>query len=503
LVSASILLSDGHLVYTLDDPYIHLSVAENILHGSYGVNAQENSSPSSSILFPLFLTPFVLSGWGFAGPLLINTLATGLSVWLLLEFYWDRAVAAGTSKIFPHLFSALLILAINAFALPLTGMEHSLHVLLVVLAIRKLIELIETDRPSVLLFVAIVCMPLVRFEGLAFAFAAILTIALSGHRRLATMLGLSIGAFLLFYGVLVHRLGLPFFPSSVLVKSNLAASVEDGERITGILVTLTNNFRSSLDERWGVIFTFSICFILAMSRDSDGWNRRNGKLLVGIVAGLSLAGHLFAGRYDWFHRYEVYAVAVLVGSGIYLLRARLSVLTKNGHRLQKLAVVAAGIAFVSPYLTATILTPYASRGIYDQQFQMHRFATEFFSRPVAVNDLGWMSYENENFVLDLWGLGSERIRKLRAAGRFDAKAMAEVVDEAKVDYAMIYDPWFDGIVPKNWCRLAYLDSNRVTSAYGRVSIYATRSSVLADLNDALDRFAPTLPARVHLTRFAC
>jgi hypothetical protein len=31
-------LNGGHIGYTLDDPYIHLALAENIIHGDYGVN---------------------------------------------------------------------------------------------------------------------------------------------------------------------------------------------------------------------------------------------------------------------------------------------------------------------------------------------------------------------------------------------------------------------------------------------------------------------------------
>lgn len=36
-VYASIVLAGGHLIYSLDDPYIHLSVAENILRGGQGL----------------------------------------------------------------------------------------------------------------------------------------------------------------------------------------------------------------------------------------------------------------------------------------------------------------------------------------------------------------------------------------------------------------------------------------------------------------------------------
>lgn len=48
----SVYLCGGRLIFTLDDPYIHLAVADHIGAGGYGVNASELSSPSSSIIWP-------------------------------------------------------------------------------------------------------------------------------------------------------------------------------------------------------------------------------------------------------------------------------------------------------------------------------------------------------------------------------------------------------------------------------------------------------------------
>lgn len=53
VVVSSLILSQWRLVYTLDDPYIHLAVANVITQGGYGVNLSEYSAPSSSILYAL------------------------------------------------------------------------------------------------------------------------------------------------------------------------------------------------------------------------------------------------------------------------------------------------------------------------------------------------------------------------------------------------------------------------------------------------------------------
>src|SRR3954447_15747321 len=75
----------GHFVYALDDPYIHLALAENLAHGHYGLNATEFASPSSSILWPFLLVP--LTGTSVHGllPLALNVVF-GLAAAALLGF---------------------------------------------------------------------------------------------------------------------------------------------------------------------------------------------------------------------------------------------------------------------------------------------------------------------------------------------------------------------------------------------------------------------------------
>src|SRR5438128_9800887 len=55
LVGATLALTGGRLIYSLDDAYIELSLAWNIAQGHYGINAADVSSPSSSILYPFLL----------------------------------------------------------------------------------------------------------------------------------------------------------------------------------------------------------------------------------------------------------------------------------------------------------------------------------------------------------------------------------------------------------------------------------------------------------------
>jgi hypothetical protein len=168
VVAVSLVLSDGHLVYTLDDPYIHLAVAENILQGGYGVNENHFSSPSSSILFPLLLAGTEFIGLGTWGPLAINLLAMGAAVFTL-GLLLTRHVLPDTDISLSFALPGGLAIAacMNAWGLPMTGMEHSLHVLGAVLFVLGFAEMERHKRVTWWLLVSIVAMPLLRFEGLA------------------------------------------------------------------------------------------------------------------------------------------------------------------------------------------------------------------------------------------------------------------------------------------------------------------------------------------------
>ena len=44
LLATILWMTRGHFSYSLDDAYIHLALAQQIVHGHYGINASESSS---------------------------------------------------------------------------------------------------------------------------------------------------------------------------------------------------------------------------------------------------------------------------------------------------------------------------------------------------------------------------------------------------------------------------------------------------------------------------
>ena len=142
-ILASLYLCDHRLMYTIDDPYITLKIAQTILRGGYGVNFSEYASPSSSALFPLMLAVTERLGLGSAGPLIWNLIAAGGTVYLGALFL-ERHVLGGLvtrkSASFAYPLGILLIFAVSGVALPMTGLEHSWHVFLAVVVLFRLAE---------------------------------------------------------------------------------------------------------------------------------------------------------------------------------------------------------------------------------------------------------------------------------------------------------------------------------------------------------------------------
>ena len=481
VLAALIVLRTGGLAYTLDDPYIHLSLAEEILHGNYGINPGEAASPSSSMLYAPLLAPLLAAGAGVWSALALAVLGQGVAVWLMAG---ALAPAVATRPASALVAAPLLVQAVNGFALPLTGMEHPLHVAASVAILVGLARAATGPAPRWLWF-AILLAPAIRFEGYALALAAILTLAFLAHRRLAFASLLGLAALTAGYAWAMHALGLPLVPSSVMVKSpaTAAALQADGE---GALVALAVNAILGLRTLQGMLLAglSVLLMLLAIVRPN---RRRNAVIWPALAA---ILAHFLLGRFGWFGRYEVYAVALALTA--YLLQLRRPALAP----LVLLAV------FAWSYAETLTQTPAAAVSLHQQQAQMHRFSAEFFPQPVAVNDLGYVAWDNDTPVLDLWGLGSETARRLTAAqGR--TVATLRSLTEGHATYAMIYDIAFQGAIPPEWCRVATLTTSRVIAASDTVSFWLIDRAQEAAIRDALSRFAPTLPPGATLTQTAC
>jgi len=488
----------GHFVYTLDDPYIHLSLAENLLRGHYGVNIGEVASPSSSIIYPFLLAITLALGLGEFGPMVLNLIGAVGATWILTGVLWDALHKDSTGQVsaFAYVAAPVLLFALNGYALAFTGMEHSRHIFVSLCIVVGLLRVSRTSPPGIALLIAIVAAPLLRFEGFALAGAALVALALMGHWTRAITTGVIIVALVAGYMALMTSLGLPLMPSSVMVKSGPAAAMATSH-FTSIFGEVWQSLRESLQDRQGIVMAIAVALLLAgaVLNKSDP-NART----VALVAAAASVAHLLVGRWNWFGRYEVYIVATALAALLIVWRPWLSAAARR--MTAPILIILLAPVVGSTYIYVTYLTPTAAQNVYEQQYQMHRFATEYFPESVAVNDLGWVTFQNESYVLDLWGLGSETARKTFSTQGRTPDAISQLTDGAGVTYAMVYERAFAGL-PADWCRMAQLRTTQVTSSYDTVEFFLIDPAKSAAMRAALDAFAPTVPGAATLEIFDC
>ena len=119
---------------------------------------------------------------------------------------------------------------------------------------------------------------------------------------------------------------------------------------------------------------------------------------------------------------------------------------------------------------------------------------DFWKKPVAVNDLGWVSYHNPFYVLDLEGLGSETVRKLHRSKNFNADSIAALTILKNVELAMVYDERVARHMPAGWVKVAVLRTSVVATTSDKLCFYLNGPARRDELVSALGRFSVGLPA---------
>jgi hypothetical protein len=118
---------------------------------------------------------------------------------------------------------------------------------------------------------------------------------------------------------------------------------------------------------------------------------------------------------------------------------------------------------------------------------------------VAVNDLGRVSYRNDSYVLDLFGLASLEALRARVHDT-DAEWVNGLARRHDVKLAMVYPGWFHFGMPPDWEKVAELrlSRGRVTAADETVAFYTLGPEAREEVVAELQRFRQTLPPGVAL-----
>lgn len=455
-------MNHGVMIYTLDDPYIHMKMAKNIWGGHYGINLEEYSAPSSSIVWPFLLAPFSILGDAlFYAPLVLNVVFAFLTFLLVLKLLKDVGCQ------FTVVITCGLFFSINIYGLIFNGMEHSLQVCLTAFVAAGIVrrEFLPEIKVSNVLYLAIFMLPLVRYEGLAVSLPTLVYMWIKGERRNSLYCAIAILLSLASFSFFLKSLGLDWLPSSVLSKSDIHDLPSLGEHV----------LEQCRQGGWVIYAVLMFCAFYA-GRTSLIWLLLSVTLL-----------HTVFGKSGWYGRYEIYWL-------IFVALFFLAACSRHLSGARMVSVFSCLPLAFTGLLYITLSTPWASANIYNQQYMMSMIAARL-NAPVAVNDLGLVSLATDQYVLDLAGLASYEALQLKRTEK-DSLWIGDLMKRHDVKYAFIYDEWFSER-PASFIKVAILKLAvpNITSAENSVSLYAVDSASAEKLKVVLSAFRAEYPNR--------
>lgn len=476
-------------VYALDDPYIHLAMARNLVeHGTWGLNAGEIEPASSSPAWTLILAMcFGVVGTSALMPFWLNLFA-GVVIVLTTGALLRTTIPSEAFRLFALLiFICLLPLPPLIFI----GMEHSLHVWLAILLGWTVASRLASDGRfawwSNWLCIALLAALNVafRFDALSLVGAAVLALFVARMWRVAIAVACAGWMPVIVYAAVAYAHGAMLLPHSIILKSGHISPLDGGQFIQ-FLLHIPNQLPNPL-------YIAMICILLGTTTlmclplRQRSWGRvwANWALFVFAVGSVI---HMQFSALGGF-RYEAYLLGVAMVASIGKLAMLTSEWRCGALRLwesrtaisRALVVVVVGAILFSMAVslfrgvTGIVRVPGSVRNIYEQQIQMTALVRKVFSQDVvAVNDIGAVAYYGENPVLDLWGLADSEVANLRIEGAYDTESIDRIANERDVSMAMVYDRWFEryGGVPEHWISGGqWTIQNNLVCGHHTVSLY--------------------------------
>jgi hypothetical protein len=544
ILAVSLSRNQGHLVYALDDAYIHMAMARNVSHyGVWGVTRYGFTSSSSSLLWTLLLSlTYYFLGVSQIAPLLVNLL---LAVLVLLV----ADAILGWYKVRRALTFVALLAIIFLTPLPaliLAGTEQILQTLLAMLVTFVAAQVISgerrgsTSRNTILLFVLAPLVTAVRFEGM-FLILAIGSVFLL-RRRWLYALAFAICGFLpvLLYGIISVSHGWFWLPSSVLLKGVMPDLTSLSSLFFSLAVSAFANLYKAL-HTFVLLIAVLLVYALASGKGRGAWESRQ---LMGAILLLTAVPHVEFIQVGPLFRYDAYLFIL----GVVFITAQLPTIVPglptqvsldtglvpgdfaaSGADLKVGATSAAGNKdgdtpalrreLAPKYLAAGALAllllfplivkgsrllwllPQCTTDIYEQQYQMGLFVDKYYQgSTVALNDVGAVNFLADIHCLDLWGLANRDVTRLKREYNYHTQVIARLSRQAGARIAIVYDFWYGGRVgglPPEWIRVGqWTVPNNVILGGDTVSFYALDPSEVSRLMGCLRDFSPRLPPDV-------
>jgi len=409
-------------------------------------------------------------------PLVVNLVAAALLV-MIAGHLVGREVRSGF-WMFVFLVGMGVLLALPA--LVLTGMEHLVHMVVMLLAVGVGIRSLETpDTPLVRITLAVLlaaAMVALRYESLAILLALVLWAWVQRRSgRGVFVFGAGV-AVVVAFGAFLAGFGSSVVPNPLLVYAGTL--LEGGWRDwpSSLLKHALENLRAGL-LIWVLVGAGAVVLAAWRGRmhSPDPLDRRRvGWLFVFVFAGLA---HLLIGPMQGAGlRTAAYliplggvALAMAVGAAFNADRLRLLGATPVGvgpteraavltggtwHRgkglVALLCLLPIGVA-AAPQIRAFVTASQAARDGFVRGREAASFVRTYYADgPVATNQTGVLGYETRARLVDLSGTTDHHLALARRQGTYGSEQLARAAEQAGARIALILGASPSVPVPQDW-----------------------------------------------------
>lgn len=513
LVAVPMVRMHGTYVYVLDDPAIHLAVAQNLIHhGTWGVSPghyeSASSSPAWTVLLAILLVPF--GKFREALPLIGNLVFGALLLQVLSR--WPVPLRPSWRRPGQVLGVFLLVTAVLFLpGLAVVGMEHSMHALLVVVAVWLFVR---RDRgeptwgPAWLPYVVLALAMLTRFETAFVALGLGLGILLGSRpqwssgvvRNLSTrvrqvvLVGLASGLPLVAYGLFNHAMGQGLLPNSVLYKSQATGLGANAFALDSMLA------RFFQDPLLPVIWVAAMLYLL-LCRPG-----RNRAAIEASVLAVAIPLHVIFAQIGWYERYQSYLIVLGVAFACSAAAERWALPGRRLPIARRAAALALAVLLLAiPFTHMKVLWTYNAPGSSVDMYRQHYLGGKFLARyydgqPVATGELGYISLFHKGSVTDLNGLGDYQVLRYLQEDRDSRQYLDELARDRGFDVVAVYPITFGLRVPAHWILVAtwVYEGKKYTAVDRTFQFWATTPEAVGPLIKNLQDFQADLPPEEHL-----
>lgn len=490
--------NQGNFVYGLDDPYIHLSIAKNYVeYGVWGLNPETSTSSSSSPLWTMLLALiYSITGILDLVPLVLNILFTVGVIFqlfsILLKFF-DRPITV-------IIWVNIIIYGAYLPRMVFMGMEHVLHVFLLLIIINKLIgKFQDNENLDFSFWITIALSVATRYESIIFVAILSVFFLVVDDKKYFFYCIFSASLAFLFTSLLSICANGWIIPNSVFLRRTVF------QFSFALPLTLLNNFYLTLQSKYQftLILTALFALVSLLKSQSDSIQKTFILLFV-LSAGTSIL-HSMIGMMvlRYFFYLNVLLIIALI-YGFYLVKRKGYVdfiVSKNFVGGIKLVVFGIfGVGLVWNGMMANRKTVQASVNIFEQQVQTADFLRKYYNfSTVVLNDIGAISRYSDAKIVDIAGLADNQIAKLISDSELNSNNLTKRMRGANVEIIILPEVVLNSLNLNelNWIHVgSWKIINNVVCASETIHFLAPDKANAEKLAEHLREFNPLLPKTV-------